>query len=143
MNISITLDKKLLNDKDIDFFHYNESFELATCEYGCFRITSMGELKGIYRDDEELIAEDNLNIVKKYYVKNNDEYIKAINNGKLYLDLNNWFTIEFFDNNDNFIETNYIDSVYGSLSDCLLGFKEDLENTEFMKELEEQIKIGV
>ena len=36
MNIKIVLDEKLLDDKDYDFFHYQESYKLAECEYGTF-----------------------------------------------------------------------------------------------------------
>ena len=43
--------------------------------------------------------------------------------------MNNWFSIEFFDNNGNFIENSYYgDSVYGSISECLKDFEYDIKN---------------
>lgn len=38
MKYEITLDKNLLDNKDIDFFHYKQTYELAKCELGTFYI---------------------------------------------------------------------------------------------------------
>lgn len=139
MNIEITLDKNLLNDKDMDFFHYGYGYELAKCEYGTWRINSLGELKCHYLDEEKGIDTYNYYDIINYYVRNNDELVKATDSGKLYIDLGNWFSIEFFDNNGNFIENSYFgDSVYGSISEGLRDFEYQINN--YLYEIKETIK---
>lgn len=129
MNIEITLDKRLLDNADSDFFHYGYGYELAKCEYGTWRVNSLGELKCNYTDDEKGIDTWNYFDIINYYVRNNDELEQAVDSGKLYFDMNNWFSIEFFDNNGNFIENSYYgDSVYGSISECLKDFEYDIKN---------------
>lgn len=129
MNIEITLDKRLLDNADSDFFHYGYGYELAKCEYGTWRVNSLGELKCNYTDDEKGIDTWNYFDIINYYVRNNDELEQAVDSGKLYFDMNNWFSIEFFDNNGNFIENSYYgDSVYGSISACLEDFTDDITN---------------
>lgn len=139
MEIKITLDKKLLDNKDSDFFHYGYGYELAKCEYGTWRINSLGELSCHYVDEEKGIDTRNYFDIINYYIKNNEELEKATDNGKLYCDLNNWFTIEFFDNNGNYIEDYFFDSVYGSISEGLKDFKYQIKNNlnDIIKDLKE------
>lgn len=140
MNINITLDKNLLNDEDYDFFHYEQSYELAKCEFGTFYIVSRGELNCTYIDEEKDIDTSDYDDIVRYYVKNNKEYENAIDNCKLVQDMNNWFSIEFFDNNEEFIEDNcFIDSVYGSISECLQDFQNIIKNDEIMEEFKNDI----
>lgn len=147
MNIEITLDEKLLDDKDMDFFHYGESYELAKCEYGTFYVSSRGELKCWYIDEEKDIETRDYVDIIRYYVKNNDEYCNAVESGKLAFDLNNWFEIEFFTKSDNNISSEYVcltDDIFGSISECLATFKEYIKDKEVMKEFEEEVKeVGV
>lgn len=143
MNIKITLDEKLLNDKDIDFFHYGDSYELAKCELGTFYISSRGELKCLYIDKEKKIETRDYVDIIRYYIKNNDEYCNAVENGNLILDLNNWFEIEFFTKSDDNISSEYVcltDDIFGSISECLKEFKEIIKDKEVMKEFEKDIK---
>ena len=42
--------------------------------------------------------------------------------------MNNWFSIEFFDNNGNYIEDYFFDSVYSSISEGLEDFKYQIKN---------------
>lgn len=135
--LEITLDKELLDDKDYDFFHYQQSYELAKCDYGTFYIASRGELRCDYFDDNGNLIESAIDTIQNWYVRNNEEFIKAIDSGKLYLDMNNWFSIEFIDNNGDYLEyCDFLDNVYGSISDCLLYFVEDwLEDEELIEEI--------
>ena len=128
MNIEITLDKRLLDNADSDFFHYGYGYELAKCEYGTWRVNSLGELKCHYTDEEKGIDTWNYADIVNYYVRNNDELAKAVDEDKIYFDMNNWFSIEFFDNNGNYIEDYFFDSVYGSISESLEDFKYQIEN---------------
>lgn len=137
--LKITLDTRLLNNEDCDFFHYEQSYELAKCDYGTFYIASRGELKCNYTDTKENIDTWNYNDIINYYVRNNTELFKAINENKIYFDMNNWFSIEFIDNNNNYLEVfDYLDNVYGSISECLICFKTDiLNNEEIIKAIKE------
>lgn len=128
MNIEITLDKRLLDNADSDFFHYGYGYELAKCEYGTWRVNSLGELKCHYTDEEKGIDTWNYADIVNYYIRNNDELAKAVDEDKIYFDMNNWFSIEFFDNNGNYIEDYFFDSVYGSISESLEDFKYQIEN---------------
>ena len=138
MEIKITLNKELLNDKDMDFFHYNGEYELAKCDYGKFYIVSRGELKCDYFDDNGVWVDNAINTIQNWYVRNNDEYIKATNNGNLVLDMNNWFEIDFITNNGKYVCLT--DDVFGSISECLTTFEELIKDNELMKEFEKDIK---
>ena len=135
--LEITLDKELLDDKDYDFFHYQQSYELAKCDYGTFYIASRGELRCDYFDDNGKWIESAIDTIQNYYVRNNEEFNKAIDSNKFYLDMNNWFSIEFIDNNGDYLEyCDFLDNVYGSISECLLCFVEDwLEDEELIEEI--------
>lgn len=140
MNIEITLDKRLLDNADSDFFHWDYGYELAKCEYGTWRVDSLGELKCHYTDEEKGIDTWNYADIVNYYIRNNDELAKAVDENKIYFDMNNWFSIEFFDNNGNFIENSYFgDSVYGSISESLEDFENIIKNDldEVIKNLKE------
>lgn len=143
MEIKIVLDKRLLDNKDYDFFHYGNSYKLAECEYGDFYIASRGELKCSYVDkNNEIITENYYNIIN-YYIKNNEEYQKAVDNGSLILDLNNWFEIEFYTKAEEDIRREYIcltDEIFGSISEGLTMFKEYIKDEKVVKEFEEDIK---
>lgn len=140
-DLVITLDKSLLNDKDYDFFHYEESYELATCKWGTFYLTSCGELRCSYYDKEKDIYTNNYDDIIRYYVKNNKEFDKAIDNGKLDFSLNNWFEIHFFDNNGNYLEYfDYTDNVYGSIREGYNMFLKIMEDKECIKEIKEELK---
>ena len=76
MKYKITLDKKLLDNQDIDFFHYGQTYELAKCELGTFYITSCGELKCEFTNEEKGIQTRNYDDIVRYYVRNNDEYLQ-------------------------------------------------------------------
>lgn len=131
MKIDITLNKGLLDDKDIDFFHWDCGYELAKCDEGTWRIDSLGEVECCYKDEEKGIEEWDYSDIVNYYVRNNKEYIKALETGKLYLNYNNWFSIEFFDNNGYFIEnSDFTDSVYSSISEALEDFKKYVKEKE-------------
>ena len=137
MEIKIVLDEKLLDDKDYDFFHYDSSYKLAECEYGDFYIASRGELKCEYTDGD--ISTRNYDDIIRYYVRNNDEYYKAVESGKLYFMLGNWFEIEFIDNEGNYVDNIY-DDTFGSIGECLIVFKEYIKDKEVMEEFENDIK---
>ena len=139
MNIKIVLDEKLLDDKDYDFFHYDSSYKLAECEYGDFYIASRGELKCAYIDKEKEIETRNYYDIIRYYVKNNEEYEKAVDDGKLVLDLNNWFEIEFY-TKDNGKYVCLTDDIFGNITECLMAFKKYIKDEEIMKEFENDIK---
>ena len=104
MKYEITLDKNLLNNKDMDFFHYEQTYELAKCELGTFYITSLGELKCEFTNEEKGIQTRNYDDIVRYYIRNNDEYLQAVgmeeenNVGNLYIDLGNWFSLELVRN---------------------------------------------
>ena len=85
MNIGITLDKRLLDNADSDFFHYGYGYELAKCEYGTWRVNSLGELKCHYTDEEKGIDTWNYADIVNYYVRNNDELAKAVDEDKIYV----------------------------------------------------------
>lgn len=139
--IKITLDTRLLNDEDFDFFHYQQSYELAKCDYGTFYIASRGELKCDYYDDNGEWVDNALDTIQNCYVRNNKEFLKAIENGNLYLDCNNWFSIELIDNNNHFVELfDYLDNVYGSISECLNGLYDIITDKDFINEVIEEIK---
>lgn len=143
MEIKIVLDEKLLNNEDIDFFHYGYSYKLAECEYGDFYIASRGEIKCTYIDKEKEIETRNYDDIIRYYVKNNEEYEKAVDNGNLVFDLNNWFEIEFYTKAENSIDSEYVcltDDIFGSISECLEEFKSIIADKEVMEEFENDIK---
>ena len=143
MEIKIVLDEKLLNNEDIDFFHYGYSYKLAECEYGDFYIASRGELKCTYIDKEKEIETRNYYDIIRYYVKNNEEYEKAVDNGNLVFDLNNWFEIEFYTKAEENIKREYVcltDEIFGSIGECLAVFKEYIKDKEVMEEFENDIK---
>lgn len=143
MEIKIVLDEKLLDDKDYDFFHYDNSYKLAECEYGDFYITSRGELKCAYIDKENKLITENYYDIIRYYVKNNEEYEKAVDNGNLVFDLNNWFEIEFYTKAEENIKREYVcltDEIFGSIEECLTSFKKYIKDKKAMKEFENDIK---
>lgn len=147
MKYEITLDKNLLDNKDIDFFHYMQSYELAKCELGTFYITSCGELKCEFTNEEKGIQTRNYDDIVRYYVRNNDEYLQAVgmeeenNVGNLYIDLGNWFSLELVRNGNRYYEViDSYDLVYGSISECLESFKDLMQNEQFINDLKEEIR---
>lgn len=143
MKYEITLDKNLLNNKDIDFFHYMQSYELAKCKYGKFYLVSRGELKCHYVDEKNNVDTWNYSDIVNYYITNNDELGKAIDEDKIYFDMNNWFSIEMIDNNGNYVEIfDYLDNVYGSISEGLNSFEELMKNKEFIDDLLEELGVA-
>ena len=146
MKYEITLDKNLLDNKDIDFFHYMQSYELAKCELGTFYITSCGELKCEFTNEEKGIQTRNYDDIVRYYIRNNDEYLQAVgvkeenNVGNLYIDLGNWFSLELVRNGNRYYEViDSYDLVYGSISECLKSFKDLMQNEQFINDLKEEI----
>ena len=132
-DLEITLDKNLLNNRDLDFFHYMQSYELAKCKYGKFYLVSRGELKCHYVDEKNNVDTWNYSDIVNYYITNNDELGKAIDEDKIYFDMNNWFSIEMIDNNGNYVEIfDYLDNVYGSIREGLNSFEELMKNKEFI-----------
>ena len=143
MEIKIVVDERLLDDKDYDCVHYDSSYKLAECEYGDFYIASRGELKCTYINKEKEIETRNYYDIIRYYVKNNEEYEKAVDNGNLVLDLNNWFEIEFYTKAEENIKREYIcltDEIFGSIAECLMVFKEYIKDKKVMEEFENDIK---
>jgi hypothetical protein len=142
MEIKIELDKRLLDDRDFDFFHYNETILLASCEYGKFYIKSCGELKCTYFD-ENGVCENALNTIQEYYIKNNKEFLKAIKNGDLLLDMNNWFEIDFISNDTRFASFNIFDEIFGSISDCVDCIEYVISSKEETEKIEKIILLGI
>ena len=143
MKYEITLDKNLLDNKDIDFFHYMQSYELAKCELGTFYLVSRGELKCHYVDEKNNVDTWNYSDIINYYITNNDELGKAIDEDKIYFDMNNWFSIEMIDNNGNYVEIfDYLDNVYGSIREGLNSFEELMKNKEFIGDLLEELGVA-
>lgn len=141
-DLEITLDKNLLNNKDIDFFHYMQSYELAKCKYGKFYLVSRGELKCHYVDEKNNIDTWNYSDIVNYYITNNDELGKAIDEDKIYFDMNNWFSIEMIDNNGNYVEIfDYLDNVYGSIREGLNSFEELMKNKEFIDDILGELRV--
>ena len=147
MKYEITLDKNLLDNKDIDFFHYEQTYELAKCELGTFYITSCGELKCEFTNEEKGIQTRNYDDIVRYYVRNNDEYLQAVgmeeenNVRNLYIDLGNWFSLELVRNGNRYYEViDSYDLVYGSISECLENFKDLMQDEQFINDLKEEIK---
>ena len=147
MKYEITLDKNLLDNKDIDFFHYMQSYELAKCELGTFYITSYGELKCEFTNEEKGIQTRNYDDIVRYYVRNNDEYLQAVgmeeenNVGNLDVDLSNWFSLELVRNGKCYYEViDSYDLVYGSISECLENFKDLMQDEQFINDLKEEIR---
>ena len=145
MKYEITLDKNLLNNKDIDFFHYEQTYEFAKCELGTFYITSCGELKCEFTNEEKGIQTRNYDDIVRYYVRNNDEYLQAVgmeeenNVGNLYIDLGNWFSLELVRNGNRYYEViDSYDLVYGSISECLENFKYLMQDKQFINDLKEE-----
>lgn len=142
-DLEITLDKNLLNNRDLDFFHWDCGYELAKCKYGKFYLVSRGELKCHYVDEENNVDTWNYSDIVNYYITNNDELGKAIDEGKIYFDMNNWFSIEMFDDNGNYVEIfDYLDNVYGSISEGLNSFEELMKNKEFIDDLLEELGVA-
>lgn len=146
MEYKIILDKSLLNDKDIDFFHYKQTYELAKCELGTFHITSCGELKCEFINEEKGIQTRNYDDIVRYYVRNNDEYLQAVgmeienNVGNLDIDLGNWFSLELVRNGNRYYKIiDSYDLVYGSISECLESFKDLMQDEQFINDLREEI----
>lgn len=141
-DLEITLDKNLLNNKDIDFFHYMQSYELAKCKYGKFYLVSRGELKCHYVDEKNNVDTWNYSDIVNYYITNNDELGKAIDEDKIYFDMNNWFSIEMIDNNGNYVEMfDYLDNVYGSIREGLNSFEELMKNKEFIDDILGELRV--
>lgn len=147
MEYEITLDKNLLDNKDIDFFHYKQTYELAKCELGTFYITSCGELKCEFTNEEKGIKTRNYDDIVRYYIRNNDEYLQAVgmeeenNVGNLDIDLGNWFSLELVRNGKRYYEViDSYDLVYGSISECLEEFKNLMQDEQFVNDLKEEIK---
>lgn len=148
MEYKITLDKKLLDNQDIDFFHYGQTYELAKCELGTFYITSCGELKCEFTNEEKGIQTRNYDDIVRYYVRNNDEYLQAVgmeeenNVGNLYIDLGNWFSLELVRNGNRYYEViDSYDLVYGSISECLENFKYLMQDKDFINDLKEEMEV--
>lgn len=149
MEYEIILDKKLLNDKDMDFFHYEQIYKLAKCELGTFYIASRGELSCEFTNEEKGIQTRRYDEIVRYYVRNNNEYLQAIgmeeenNVGDLELFLNNWFELELVDNTGNYLEVlEDYELVYGSISECLENFKDLMQDEQFINDLKEEIEEG-
>lgn len=148
MKYEIILDKNLLNNKDIDFFHYGETYEFAKCELGIFYITSCGELKCEYTDEKNNISTRNYDDIVNYYVRNNNEFLQALDlktrttcNGTLEFNMQNWFTLELVNSNGRYCDTiDSYDLVYGSISECLEDFKHIMEDKDFINDLKEGIR---
>lgn len=147
MKYEVTLDKNLLDNKDIDFFHYRQSYELAKCELGTFYITSCGDLKCEFTNKEKGINTRNYDDIVRYYVRDNNEYLQAVgmeeenNVGILDIDLGNWFELELIDNKGRYVETlGLYDLVYGSIREGLENFKVLMQDEDFIKDLKEEIK---
>ena len=111
----------------MDFFHYGYSYELGVCKYGSIWCCSRGELKCEYTDGD--INTRNYDDIIRYYVRNNDEYYKAVESGKLYFMLGNWFEIEFIDNKGNYVGNIY-DDTFGSIGECIDTLLNDLNKDE-------------
>ena len=127
-DLEITLDKNLLNNKDIDFFHYMQSYELAKCKYGKFYLVSRGELKCHYVDEKNNVDTWNYSDIVNYYITNNDELGKAID--------------EVIDNNGNYVEMfDYLDNVYGSIREGLNSFEELMKNKEFIDDILGELRV--
>lgn len=124
--LKITLDKNLLNNKDIDFFHYGKQYELAKYNNYTFIIASRGELKIEYQTEN--YSTRNYNDIVRYYVKNNNDYIKSINNGNLNIMLGNWFEIEIINKKGEYI-CNLYDECFFSIKECLKMLKKAFKNT--------------
>ena len=147
MEYEIILDKKLLNDKDMDFFHYEQAYKLAKCELGTFYIASRGELSCEFTNEEKGIQTRHYDKIIRYYVRNNDEFLQAIdteeenNVGDLVFFSSNWFTLEFIDNQGNYsgVLEDY-DLVYDSISECLENFKKLMQDEQFINDFEEEIE---
>jgi hypothetical protein len=139
--LEITLDSRLLDDKQSDFFHYECSYQLAKCDYGTFYLTSCGELSCVYIDDK--IGETrNYDDIIRYYVKNDDELANAIESGKLDFSLNNWFEIHFIDNNGNYLDYfDYTDNVYGCISEGLYQFLNIITDDECIKDILKELGV--
>lgn len=147
MEYEITLDKNLLDNKDIDFFHYKQTYELAKCELGTFYITSCGELKCEFTNEEKGISTRNYDDIVRYYIRNNDEYLQAVgmeeenNVGNLDIDLGNWLSLELVRNGKCYYEViDSYDLVYGSISECLEEFKNLMQDEQFVNDLKEEIR---
>jgi hypothetical protein len=141
-DLEITLDKNLLNNRDLDFFHYMQSYELAKCKYGKFYLVSRGELKCHYVDEKNNVDTWNYSDIVNYYITNNDELGKAIDEDKIYFDMNNWFSIEMIDNNGNYVEIfDYLDNVYGSIREGLNSFEELMKNKEFIDDILGELRV--
>ena len=141
-DLEITLDKNLLNNKDIDFFHYMQSYELAKCKYGKFYLVSRGALKCHYVEEKNNVDTWNYSDIVNYYITNNDELGKAIDEDKIYFDMNNWFSIEMIDNNGNYVEIfDYLDNVYGSIREGLNSFEELMKNKEFIDDILGELRV--
>ena len=65
--------------------------------------------------------------------------LRDFDEGKLVFDLNNWFEIEFY-TKDNGEYVCLTDDIFGSITECLMAFKEYIKDEEIMKEFEEDIK---
>lgn len=148
MKYEIILDKNLLDNRDIDFFHYMQTYELAKCELGTFYITSCGELKCEFTNEEKGIQTRNYDDIVRYYVRNNDEYLQAVgmeeenNVGDLYFDLSNWFSLILVNDNGKYWDTiDSYDLVYGSISECLENFKYLMQDKDFINDLKEEMEV--
>lgn len=131
--VKLILDKKLLNNKDFDFFHYEQCYPLAKCKEGIFYIMSCGELKCDYFDNNGNWVDNAIDTIQNWYVRNNEEYIKAVDNGNLVLDMNNWFEIQFIDNNGKYVEeeNQYLwGEIFGSITDCYNFMKDKIKKGE-------------
>lgn len=130
--MKITIDNKYLDDKQSDFFHYQETIELAKCEYGTFYIMSCGELKVSYTNQEKgIINERNIDDIQRYYVTNDDEYIQAQYDNTLDIILGNWFELDLVDDKGNRLDHYYTDEVFGTISECIDAIK-DLKEEEIL-----------
>lgn len=149
MKYEITLDKNLLDNKDIDFFHYRQKYELAKCELGTFYITSRGDIRCEFINKEKGVQTRNYDDIIRYYVRNNDEYLQAVgmemenNVGDLEFDLNNWFELDLINNKGEWVETlEAYDLVYGTISECLEAFKDLMGDKDFINDLKGSVDNG-
>ena len=127
------------NKQQTDFFHYQETMELATCKYGTFYITSRGELKISYTNEEKgLYDERNIDDIQRYYITNDDEFYEEQENGNLNILLGNWFEIELVGKDGEYIENLFTDEVYGDIQECLKDIQDYMRASK-VEELEQSI----
>ena len=127
------------NKQQTDFFHYQETMELATCKYGTFYIASRGELKVSYTNKEKgLEDERNIDDIQRYYITNDDKFYEEQENGNLNIILGNWFEIELVGKDGEYIENLFTNEVYGDIQECLKDIQDYMRASK-VEELEQSI----